>query len=201
MSFLDMYKQNQTILNEGLNDIHTSWIGKIYDVDNKKRTASVKFLQKAVRTLKNDVFQIAPPDLTEVPLLPIFSSNDFEIYVPYSNNDKVLITVLERPFEEPFSSNEISEQQRFGRMEIAYSVVVRSLPENMSSGTQNNAGKVQILNKKNGTSIILGENIEITGDVKITGKLEVSSDITTNSDVIAGGKTLLTHTNGGNPVD
>lgn len=201
MSFLDMYKQNQTILNEGLNDIHTSWIGKIYDVDNKKRTASVKFLQKAVRTLKNDVFQTVPPDLTEVPLLPVFSSNNFEIYVPYSNDDKVLIIVLERPFEEPFSSNEVSEQQRFGRMEIAYSVVVRSLPENMSSETQNNAEKIQILNKKNGTSIILGESIEITGDVKINGSLNVSSDITSETDVIAGGKTLLTHTNGGSPVD
>ena len=201
MSFLDMYKQNQTILNEGLNDIHTSWIGKIYDVDNKKRTASVKFLQKAVRTLKNDVFQTVPPDLTEVPLLPVFSSNNFEIYVPYSNDDKVLIIVLERPFEEPFSSNEVSEQQRFGRMEIAYSVVVRSLPENMSSETQNNAEKIQILNKKNETSIILGESIEITGDVKINGSLNVSSDITSETDVIAGGKTLLTHTNGGSPVD
>jgi len=201
MSFAEMYKQNQTLINESLNDIHTSWIGKIYDVDNKKRTASVKFLQKAVRTLKNDTFQVIPPDLTDVPLLPVFSSDNFEIYMPYSNNDKVLITVLERPYEEPFSNDEISEQQRFGKMDIAYSIVARAIPSNMSNGVQNNAENICISNKKNGTSVVLGNNIEITGNVKINGTLDVTDVITSDSDVKAGEKTLLTHTNGGNPVD
>ena len=102
--FNEIEKHNMSLVKNETEDIHTTLIGKLYDVDNVNRKASVKFLQKTVRTLKNDIFQTIPEDLTDVPLLPIFSSNDFEIYAPYSNGDKVVILILERPYFEAFSS-------------------------------------------------------------------------------------------------
>ena len=77
MAFSELEKHNKMLIQDGINDVHTTWIGKIYDVDNTKRKASVKFLQKAIRSLKDDVIQTTPEDLTDVPLLPVFSSDSF----------------------------------------------------------------------------------------------------------------------------
>ena len=192
MAFSELEKHNKMLIQDGINDIHTTWIGKIYDVDNKKRKASVKFLQKAIRSLKDDVIQTTPEDLTDVPLLPVFSSDSFEVYVPYSNDDKVFINIFERPYIEAFQSNEISEQQSFGRTEMGFAVVIRAIPSDIISGEQKNNNKIVINNKKNGTNIILGNSIEITGnmiitgDVTIKGKLKVS-EIDTESGIKKGG--------------
>ena len=110
--------------------------------------------------------------LTDVPLLPVFSSDSFEIYVPYSNEDKVFINIFERPYIEAFQSNEISEQQSFGRTEMGFAVVIRAIPSDIISGKQ------KINNKKNGTNVILGNSIEITGDTIITGNLKITGDVT-----------------------
>ena len=192
MAFSELEKHNKMLIQDGINDIHTTWIGKIYDVDNEKRKASVKFLQKAIRSLKDDVIQTTPEDLTDVPLLPVFSSDSFEVYVPYSNDDKVFINIFERPYIEAFQSNEISEQQSFGRTEMGFAVVIRAIPSDIISGEQKNNNKIVINNKKNGTNIILGNSIEITGnmiitgDVTIKGKLKVS-EIDTESGIKKGG--------------
>jgi len=192
MAFSELEKHNKMLIQDGINDIHTTWIGKIYDVDNEKRKASVKFLQKAIRSLKDDVIQTTPEDLTDVPLLPVFSSDSFEVYVPYSNDDKVFINIFERPYVEAFQSNEISEQQSFGRTEMGFAVVIRAIPSDIISGEQKNNNKIVINNKKNGTNIILGNSIEITGnmiitgDVTIKGKLKVS-EIDTESGIKKGG--------------
>lgn len=192
MAFSELEKHNKMLIQDGINDIHTTWVGKIYDVDNEKRKASVKFLQKAIRSLKDDVIQTTPEDLTDVPLLPVFSSDSFEVYVPYSNDDKVFINIFERPYIEAFQSNEISEQQSFGRTEMGFAVVIRAIPLDIISGEQKNNDKIVINNKKNGTNIILGNSIEITGntiitgDVTIKGKLKVS-EIDTESGIKKGG--------------
>lgn len=192
MAFSELEKHNKMLIQDGINDIHTTWVGKIYDVDNEKRKASVKFLQKAIRSLKDDVIQTTPEDLTDVPLLPVFSSESFEVYVPYSNDDKVFINIFERPYIEAFQSNEISEQQSFGRTEMGFAVVIRAIPLDIISGEQKNNDKIVINNKKNGTNIILGNSIEITGntiitgDVTIKGKLKVS-EIDTESGIKKGG--------------
>ena len=192
MAFSELEKHNKMLIQDGINDIHTTWIGKIYDVDNEKRKASVKFLQKAIRSLKDDVIQTTPEDLTDVPLLPVFSSDSFEVYVPYSNDDKVFINIFERPYIEAFQSNEISEQQSFGRTEMGFAVVIRAIPSDIISGEQKNNNKIVINNKKNGTNIILGNSIKIigntiiTGDVTIKGKLKVS-EIDTESGIKKGG--------------
>lgn len=192
MAFSELEKHNKMLIQDGINDIHTTWIGKIYDVDNEKRKASVKFLQKAIRSLKDDVIQTTPEDLTDVPLLPVFSSDSFEVYVPYSNDDKVFINIFERPYVEAFQSNEISEQQSFGRTEMGFAVVIRAIPSDIISGEQKNNNKIVINNKKNGTNIILGNSIEITGnmiitgDVTIKGKLKVF-EIDTESGIKKGG--------------
>ena len=178
MAFSELEKHNKMLIQDGINDIHTTWIGKIYDVDNEKRKASVKFLQKAIRSLKDDVIQTTPEDLTDVPLLPVFSSDSFEIYVPYSNEDKVFINIFERPYIEAFQSNEISEQQSFGRTEMGFAVVIRAIPSDIISGKQKNNDKIVINNKKNGTNVILGNSIEITGDTIITGNLKITGDVT-----------------------
>ena len=178
MAFSELEKHNKMLIQDGINDIHTTWIGKIYDVDNEKRKASVKFLQKAIRSLKDDVIQTTPEDLTDVPLLPVFSSDSFEVYVPYSNDDKVFINIFERPYTEAFQSNEISEQQSFGRTEMGFAVVERAIPLDIISGEQKNNDKIVINNKKNGTNIILGNSIEITGNTIITGNLKITGDVT-----------------------
>ena len=178
MAFSELEKHNKMLIQDGINDIHTTWIGKIYDVDNTKRKASVKFLQKAIRSLKDDVIQTTPEDLTDVPLLPVFSGDSFEIYVPYSNDDKVFINIFERPYIEAFQSNEISEQQSFGRTEMGFAVVIRAIPSDIVSGKQKNNDKIVINNKKNGTNVILGNSIEITGDTIITGNLKITGDVT-----------------------
>ena len=144
MAFSELEKHNKMLIQDGINDIHTTWIGKIYDVDNEKRKASVKFLQKAIRSLKDDVIQTTPEDLTDVPLLPVFSSDSFEVYVPYSNDDKVFINIFERPYIEAFQSNEISEQQSFGRTEMGFAVVERAIPLDIISGEQKNNDKIVI---------------------------------------------------------
>lgn len=181
MAFSEIEKHNRTIVNEELNDIHTMWIAKLYDVDNTKRKASVKFLQKAIRTLKNDYFQTPPEDLTDVPILPVFSSQNFEIYIPYSNGDKVLVGILERPYIEAFDNDEVQEQQSFGRMDMSYSVVLRAIPKNILSEEQINQDNIFIRNNK--TNIIIKNgNVEINGDCTLNG------DLTINGDVILNGK-------------
>lgn len=192
MAFSELEKHNKMLIQDGINDVHTTWIGKIYDVDNTKRKASVKFLQKAIRSLKDDVIQTTPEDLTDVPLLPVFSSDSFELYVPYSNDDKVFINIFERPYIEAFQSNEISEQQSFGRTEMGFAVVIRAIPSDIISGEQKNNNKIVINNKKNGTNIILGKSIEITGNLKITGDVTIKgklsvSEIDTESGIKKGG--------------
>ena len=180
MAFLEIEQQNKTIIKNETEDMHTTLIGKLYDVNNSKRTASIKFLQKTIRTLKNDIFQTVPPDLTNVPLLPIFSSSYFEIYTPYSNGDKVLIAIMERPYYEAFASDEISEQQSFGRMELGYAVVLRALPNDIINENQSSSEKIIINNKKDGTIILLGKNIEITGNTFLNGNLEINGDVKVN---------------------
>ena len=177
MAFSELEKHNKFLIQDGINDIHTTWVGKIYDVDNVKRKASVKFLQKAIRSLKEDVIQTIPEDLTDVPLLPVFSSDSFEIYVPYSNDDKVFINIFERPYIEAFQSNEISEQQCFGRTEMGFAVVVRAIPLDIISGEQKNDDKIIINNRKSGTNIILGSDIEITGNTILNGDLKITGDV------------------------
>ncbi|BBM35463.1 hypothetical protein [Pseudoleptotrichia goodfellowii] len=186
MAFSELEKHNRTIVTEELNDIHTLWIAKIYDVNNEERKASVKFLQKAIRTLKNDYFQTPPEDLIDVPLLPVFSSQNFEIYIPYSNGDKVLVGVLERPYIEAFYNDEVQEQQSFGRMDMGYSVVLKAIPKSILSDRQNNSKNILIRNNetniiiKNGTIEVNGNctwngNLKFNGDVTINGKLKVKS--------------------------
>ena len=181
MAFSEIEKHNRTIVNEELNDIHTMWIAKLYDVNNTKRKASVKFLQKAIRTLKNDYFQTPPEDLTDVPLLPVFSSQNFEIYIPYSNGDKVLVGILERPYIEAFDNDEVQEQQSFGRMDMGYSVVLRAIPKNILSEEQINQDNIFIRNNRTNV-IIKNGNVEINGDCTLNG------DLTINGDVILNGK-------------
>ena len=181
MAFSEIEKHNRTIVNEELNDIHTMWIAKLYDVNNTKRKASVKFLQKAIRTLKNDYFQTPPEDLTDVPLLPVFSSQNFEIYIPYSNGDKVLVGILERPYIEAFDNDEVQEQQSFGRMDMGYSVVLRAIPKNILSEEQINQDNIFIRNNRTNV-IIKNGNVEINGDFTLNG------DLTINVDVILNGK-------------
>lgn len=183
--FNEIEKHNMSLVKNETEDIHTTLIGKLYDVDNVNRKASVKFLQKTVRTLKNDIFQTIPEDLTDVPLLPIFSSNDFEIYAPYSNGDKVVILILERPYFEAFSSEEISEQQSFGRMEIGYAVVLKSIPKRILKETQSSADSIVINNKKTGTQIILNNTVNITGNTVLNGDLEVNGNVKISGNVKA----------------
>ena len=105
-------------------------------------------------------------------------SSSFEIYVPYSNDDKVFINIFERPYIEAFQSNEISEQQSFGRTEMGFAVVVRAIPLDIISGEQKNDDKIIINNRKSGTNIILGSDIEITGNTILNGDLKITGDVT-----------------------
>lgn len=179
MAFSEIEKHNRTLINEELNDIHTLWIGKLYDVDNSKRKASVKFLQKAIRTLKNDFFQTSPEDITDVPLLPVFSSLNFEIYVPYNNGDKVLIGILERPYTEAFYNDEIQEQQLFGRMDMGYSIVLKAIPKNMLSEEQSEYENIVIRN--NETKVVIKNgSVNITGNTTVNGELTVNGNMTVN---------------------
>ncbi|MDO5088921.1 MAG: hypothetical protein Q4D53_03960 [Leptotrichiaceae bacterium] len=179
MAFSEIEKHSRTLVNEELNDIHTLWIGKLYDVDNAKRKASVKFLQKAIRTLKNDFFQTSPEDITDVPLLPVFSSPNFEIYVPYNNGDKVLIGILERPYTEAFYNDEVQEQQLFGRMDMGYSVVLKAVPKNMLSEEQSEHENVVIRNNKTKV-VIKNGSVNITGNTTVNGELTVNGNVTVN---------------------
>jgi hypothetical protein len=177
MPFQELELQNRTAIETAINDVHTLWIAKLYDVDNSKRKTSIKFLQKAIRTLKNDYFQTTPEDLTDVPLFPVFSSQNFELYVPYSDGDKVIVGILERPYTEAFYNDEVQEQQSFGRMEMGYAVVLKAIPKNILFEEQSE--KENIVIRNNGTIIILKNgSIEITGDTTINGDLAVNGDVT-----------------------
>ena len=107
----------------------------------------------------------------------MFSSQNFELYVPYSDGDKVIVGILERPYTEAFYNDEVQEQQSFGRMEMGYAVVLKAIPKNILSEEQSENENIVIRN--NGTIIILKNgSIEITGDATINGDLAVNGDVT-----------------------
>ena len=167
------------ILNE-LEDIHTMFIAKIINVDNSKRTASVELLQKLVKTTKGITIQTVTGQKDEVPITPIFDSLCFSIWAPYQADDKVILQISERPLLEALISNEISEQQQMGRMQIGYGIIMKPIPHDLLTGTQKEADSLFIEHKGSGNYFKFGAdgNIEISANVKITGELEVSGNST-----------------------
>ena len=187
----------QNILNE-LEDIHTMLIGKITEINNKKRTATIHFLQKVVKTTQGFAMQTVVGDQEEVPISPIFESQLFSIWAPYAVGDKVIIQISERPLFEPLTSNEISEQQMMGRCQIGYGIIMKPLPQNLLEETQKEAESLYIEHKKTGNYLKFNPsgNIEISANVTINGDLEVSGT-STASDHISDGISGKEHIHSG----
>lgn len=169
----------QIVLNE-LQDIHTMFIAKIINVDNSERTASVELLQKLIKTTQGVTIQTVTGQKDDIPITPIFDSLSFSIWAPYQKDDKVILQISERPLEEPLSANEISEQQKMGRMQIGYGIIMKPIPHDLLDGTQKEADSLFIEHKGSGNYFKFGAdgNIEISANVKINGDLEVSGDST-----------------------
>ena len=117
---------------EHTEDLHTVLVGKIVSVDNAKRTCNVTFLNKVTKTQSGQTIQTIPPDVTEVPIPPIFASGTWEVWAKYEVGDKVLLQILERPYHEPFVGDTVSEQQMNSRMQISFAIVGKPIPERVS---------------------------------------------------------------------
>lgn len=197
-SISDMTRMiKQIVLNE-VEDIHTMFIAKIVSVDNEKRLATVELLQKLIKTTRGTSIQTVSQPLGEVPISPIFDSQLFSIWAPYKAGDKVIIQISERPLHEALVSNEISEQQQHGRMQIGYGIVMKPIPMDLIDGGQNNADSLYIEHKGSGNyfKFTSGGDIEISANVKINGDLEVSGT-STAEDHISSGISGKDHVHGG----
>lgn len=187
-------------------DLHTSLIAIILSVNNEKRTCRIKFLNKVVRTIRGQAIQTIPAELNSVPIPPIFSSGTWEMWAKYEVGDKVLVQIMERPFYEPFVSDDIAEQQMNSRMQLGFSVILKPLPPKMLSETQSNANSFVVKNKKNGDVFEFTENgvLNITTTtininattVNISGDLNVGG-ISTAVDHISNGVSGDNHTHPG----
>lgn len=162
-------------------DMHTALIAVIMSVDNTKRTCRIKFLNKVIKSVKGQVIQTIPAELNEVPIPPIFSSGTWELWAKYEVGDKVIVQIMERPFYEPFVSDDIAEQQMNSRMQLGFSVILKPIPPKMLTETQPSSSAFLIHNKKNGDSFEFTEsgvlNIN-TGTVNINaGTVNISGDL------------------------
>ena len=186
----------QIVLNE-LEDIHTMFIAKIISVDNSKRSASVELLQKLVKTTRGTAIQTVTGQKDEVPITPIFDSLEFSIWGPYKKDDKVLLQISERPLYEALITNELSEQQQTGRIQIGYGLVIKPLPHDLLTGTQENSDSLFIQHKSTGNYFKFSSDcsIEISANVKINGELEVTGT-STASDHISDGISGKNHLHG-----
>ena len=193
----------QIVLNE-LEDVHTMFIAKIISLDNEKRVASVELLQKLVKTTRGTSIQTVTGQKDEVPIMPIFDSLEFSIWAPYKKDDKVIIQISERPLYEALISNEISEQQQTGRMQIGYCLVMKPIPHDLLTGTQKSSDSLFIEHKSTGNFFKFSSDgsIEISANVKINGSLEVSEKGTfgglleSNEDVKSNSISLINHLHG-----
>ena len=177
-------------------DMHTALIAVIMSVDNAKRTCRIKFLYKVIKSINGLVIQTIPAELNEVPIPPIFSSGTWELWAKYEVGDKVIVQIMERPFYEPFVSDDIAEQQMNSRMQLGISVILKPIPPKMLTETQPSPSAFLIHNKKNGDSFEFTEsgvlNINTgtvninAGTVNISGDLNVTGVSTANDHVSSG---------------
>ena len=177
-------------------DMHTALIAVIMSVNNEKRTCRIKFLNKVIKSIKGQVIQTIPAELNEVPIPPIFSSGTWELWAKYEVGDKVIVQIMERPFYEPFVSEDIAEQQMNSRMQLGFSVILKPIPPKMLTETQPSPSAFLIHNKKNGDSFEFTEsgvlNINTgtvninAGTVNISGDLNVTGVSTANDHVSSG---------------
>ena len=177
-------------------DMHTALIAVIMSVDNAKRTCRIKFLNKVIKSIKGQVIQTIPAELNEVPIPPIFSSGTWELWAKYEVGDKVIVQIMERPFYEPFVSDDIAEQQMNSRMQLGFSIILKPIPPKMLTETQPSPSAFLIHNKKNGDSFEFTEsgvlNINTgtvninAGTVNISGDLNVTGVSTANDHVSSG---------------
>lgn len=201
----------EAAVTNGLEDFHTLLIGKIVELDNTGRSARIEFLQKTIATRKGCPIQ-SPPEIDYfIPILPIFNSIEFSVYAPYYVGDKVIISVFERPYDEPFDSNESQEQQDTGRGQIRFSVISKAIPQDMLTGSEPYKDDFTILHKSSGNFIQITSNgliniqgnvnikgdIDVTGDLKVSGKGEFDGEITSSTDVKSNSISLISHTHSG----
>ena len=103
---------------------------------------------------------------------------------------------MERPFYEPFVSEDIAEQQMNSRMQLGFSIILKPIPPKMLTETQASPSAFLIHNKKNGDSFeftesgVLNINTGIVninaGTVNISGDLNVTGVSTANDHVSSG---------------
>lgn len=188
-----------------LEDFHTLLIGKIIELDNSGRAARIEFLQKTIATRKGCPIQSPAKIDYFIPIIPIFNSGTFSVYAPYNVGDKVIISVFERPFDEPFESNEIQEQRDNGRGQIRFSVISKAIPQDMLSGSEQYKDDFTILHKSTGNFIQITSSgliniqgdVEIKGDLKVSGKGDFNDELSSSSDVKSNGISLINHTHTG----
>ena len=176
--------------------MHSALIAVIRSVNNEKRTCRIKFLNKVINAVKGQVIQTIPAELNEVPIPPIFSSGTWELWAKYEVGDKVIVQIMERPFYEPFVSEDIAEQQMNSRMQLGFSIILKPIPPKMLTETQASPSAFLIHNKKNGDSFeftesgVLNINTGIVninaGTVNISGDLNVTGVSTANDHVSSG---------------
>jgi len=196
--FLDLLLNT---VREQTEDLHTVLIGKIITINNAKRTCSLTFLNKVTKTQRGQTIQTIPSDIQEVPIPPIFASGTWEIWAKYEVGDKVLVQVLERPYQEPFVGDVVSEQQMNSRMQLGFAIIGKPIPRRQLEEVQDKANSFVIKNKKNGDFFEFTENnvvnIKTTtvnidaADVFMTGNLHVDGDTTIGGNTTVGGNTTI----------
>lgn len=130
MSLLQFENVLNQRIKEQISELHTTLIARIIELNQEQTKARVKFLQKDIRVSdKGREMQVPFPDTEWIPIMPIFWSDSFQIWSSYDIGNKVEVIVSERPIIEPLTNDELSEQQRFTRMNISDCYISRPIPE------------------------------------------------------------------------
>lgn len=189
------------MVNESIGDINTLAIAKIEKVDNDKMMCDIKLLDMPeILGTRDEVATIE-----DVPIAPVFWGSNCKINAPLSVNDKVIVAFCQHETFFARNSDEPVEPEYNTPFDVNNAIVVGQITKDSENSLHGNdfyiwfSGKEIIING-NGVTIN-SPKINLNGNVEISGTLNTGGDITTKGDMTAGGKSFLSHTNGGVPID
>ena len=182
------------MINGSFDNLNTFAIAKIVEVDNSNMSCSIQMLDIPELFGTRDEVEV----IENVPIAPIFWGSKCKINAPLSVNDKVLVAFCQHDTFNARNASEPCEPNSSAKFDINNAIVVGQITSDAEKNISNDfyiayGGTLVTINDSGVT--IKGSSINISGAVKIEGDLKVSGDVT------IGGKSFLTHTNGGMPLD
>ncbi|MBP9478172.1 MAG: hypothetical protein KBF12_06075 [Sebaldella sp.] len=192
-----LLEKKQEDFYNSLNNINTTSLAKVIEVDNTTLEASIELIAKT--EFKDNFFE--NPVINAVPIMPVFNSSSFYINAPYNIGDLVVVGFCQHSLEGTIDSTDQIEPHSKDKYSLDDAIILGNIT---AQYTDQFPEDLSIIHKESGNYLRFTKDgsIEIQANTKIIGNLEVSGTGTFNGllesadDVQSNSISLINHKHG-----